>query len=196
MLKTERLPDEECVYLRGLSGALRARRVAELASAGWSLAAIGDAFDPPKTRSTVKSWITRLTPDLPSSDSSDSSNSDSSETLLVTAESSRPVPLPGQSSPSSAAAAVQVKVTGRRERRVFDPRSPIMTPDERRKIKELAPIARRYRARANPSGIFARANDELTVITLDLYSRGASVRELAQAAGVTYRAMARRLGRS
>jgi len=190
MLKTERLPDEECVYLRGLSGALRARRVAELASAGWSLAAIGDAFDPPRTRSTVKSWITRLTPDLPSSDS------DSSETLLVTAESSRPVPLPGQSSPSSAGAAVQVKVTGRRERRVFDPRSPIMTPDERRKIKELAPIARRYRARANPSGIFARANDELTVITQDLYSRGASVRELAQAAGVTYRAMARRLGRS
>jgi lambda repressor-like predicted transcriptional regulator len=190
MLKTERLPDEECVYLRELSGAARSRRAAELASAGWSLAAIGDAFDPPKTRSTVKSWITRLTPTLDSP-----SSSDSSETLLATAESSRSVPLPGQSLPAPARPTA-ARDTGRRERRVFDPRSPIMTPDERRKIKELAPYARRYRARANPNGIFARANDELTAISLDLYSRGASVRELAQAAGVTYRAMARRLGRS
>lgn len=70
-----------------------------------------------------------------------------------------------------------------------------MSQDEKRKIRELAPVARRYRARANPSGVFARANDDLTAIAVDLYNRGASIRELAVAAGVTYRAMARRVGR-
>jgi hypothetical protein len=51
-----------------------------------------------------------------------------------------------------------------------------------------------YRARANPSGKYAIANNELTSLCKDLYQRGASIKELALAAGVTYRAMARRVG--
>jgi lambda repressor-like predicted transcriptional regulator len=39
------------------------------------------------------------------------------------------------------------------------------------------------------------ANDELTELCASLHRSGVSVRELSQAAGVTYRAMARRLGR-
>ena len=179
MAKTERLPEEECVYLRGLVGAARNTRAASLVARGWSLAAIGDAFTPPKTRSTVKSWITS---------SSISSSSSASHSTIVTAERSRPVPRPG------------VDRTGevyvpRRERRVYDPRVPVISQEDKKKIKELAPVARRYRARANPSGIFAKSNDELTAIAIELYTRGVSIRELASTAGVTYRAMARRVGR-
>jgi hypothetical protein len=180
MAKTERLPEEECVYLRGLSGAARNKRAAALVARGWSLAAIGDAFTPPKTRSTIKSWITS---------SSSSSSRSRSDSTLVTAERSRPVPHPG-ADPASAAAYVP-----RRERRVYNPRVPVISQEEKKKIQELAPIARRYRARANPNGIFARSNDELTAISIDLYTRGVSIRELATTAGVTYRAMARRVGR-
>jgi hypothetical protein len=41
----------------------------------------------------------------------------------------------------------------------------------------------------------AIANTELGQICLDLYAKNVTVRELAAAAGVTYRAMARRLGK-
>jgi lambda repressor-like predicted transcriptional regulator len=37
------------------------------------------------------------------------------------------------------------------------------------------------------------ANDQLTAICLRLHANGVSIRELAQAAGVTYRAMYKRL---
>jgi lambda repressor-like predicted transcriptional regulator len=42
----------------------------------------------------------------------------------------------------------------------------------------------------------ALANSELTHITASLHATGVPVRELANAAGVTYRAMARRLGKT
>jgi hypothetical protein len=47
----------------------------------------------------------------------------------------------------------------------------------------------------SPSSEEARANDELTSVCVSLINDNVTVRELAAAAGVTYRAMARRLGR-
>jgi hypothetical protein len=41
----------------------------------------------------------------------------------------------------------------------------------------------------------ATANEELTIICTRLYESNVTVRELSAAAGVTYRAMARRLGK-
>lgn len=84
-------------------------------------------------------------------------------------------------------------MTKDRSRRSFNPREPRLSDDESLVISRLAPIARRYRARANPHGEYARANDELTHLCKFHYSKGVSITELARAAGVTYKAMERRV---
>jgi len=63
------------------------------------------------------------------------------------------------------------------------------------RIRELAPLARHYRSRTASTSTAARANTELTALCLSLHASGVTTAELARAAGVTYRAMARRLGR-
>jgi hypothetical protein len=73
--------------------------------------------------------------------------------------------------------------------------SPGIPDDARERIATLAPVARRYRARVAPLSQPALANSELSHICRNLYASGVPVRELATAAGVTYRAMARRVGR-
>lgn len=75
------------------------------------------------------------------------------------------------------------------------PVSPGILPDELELIQELAPIARTYRAKMNSNSQAAVANDQLTAICVRLYASGVSRRELAEAAGVTYRAMVKRLGK-
>jgi hypothetical protein len=99
------------------------------------------------------------------------------------------------SASASSASALLIRTAAqdhRRERRVFTHKT--LDTATRAKISQLAPLARRYRARANPYGVYAVANEELTVICKDLFENGTTVRELAEAAGVTYRAMARRIG--
>ena len=182
MSKTERLPEDECVYLRGLSGVARNQRAASLVANGWSLAALGDAFTPPKTRSTIKSWIK-------------SSSSSSAHSTITAAQSSTSLPLYPQRPVPRPQSNTDPSRPQRRERRVYDPKAPLMPEDAKKRIREIAPTARRYRARVNPEGIFARSNAELTQIAVDLHSRGVSIRELAVTAGVTYRAMARRVGK-
>lgn len=73
--------------------------------------------------------------------------------------------------------------------------SPGIPEDTRERIAYLAPTARRYRARVAPFSAPAMANAELSHICRTLHGNGVTIRELATAAGVTYRAMARRLGR-
>lgn len=184
----ERLPEGECVYLRTLSGAPLKARARALYESGWSLAAIAEAWDPPRQRSSVRAWVLSNAtapdthPPLPPSPSSPSSLSSSlsSDSLIVARESS-----------VSDSAAPRKKMP----RRVYDPEKPRVSPGQKKKIATLAPLARRYRARTAPGGTYARANAELTDLCKNLYYSGASVRELSLAAGVTYRAMARRLGR-
>lgn len=73
--------------------------------------------------------------------------------------------------------------------------SPGISPDDLATIHTLAPLARKYRATMHPDHPHAKANRELTTITQYLFHNHVTTAELAEAAGVTYRAMARRLGR-
>jgi lambda repressor-like predicted transcriptional regulator len=187
------LPHEECLVLRSLSGAALRARVQALHQQGWSLAAIGNAFDPPRRRSTIRTWIVPHNhPPIPNS------SSDTSTSTIVTGGKNEPAPLatPAVPPPPSPPSPLQVSpLVLEKRRRVYDRSNPKVSASQKRKLSSLAPLARRYRARTNPNGTYARANQELTDLCKDLYRSGASVRELSLAAGVTYRAMARRLGK-
>jgi hypothetical protein len=76
------------------------------------------------------------------------------------------------------------------------PTSPGISKSELERIQELAPISRRFRSGMAPQHRASLANEELTGLVSSLYDGGVSIRELASAAGVTYRAMAKRLGRA
>jgi hypothetical protein len=157
---TPDLPKSEALFLASLSKEQLWRRVKDLNDAGWTLQSIADAFDPPRRRSTVRSWVIKDTP----------------ECDFVTAT---PVP-------------PQPKAKSRRKR----PRSPGIPHDEQLRIARLSPLARRFRARTNPSSTSFTANQELTSIAGLLYNKGVTVSELARASGVTYRAMKRRVDKA
>lgn len=176
----QELPSAERELLRGLTGADLKFRARLLNEEGWSLASIANAFTPPRQRSSVRAWVlsapaaappsTHTLPPIPIP-----SSSSSSESTIPTPESEHFSPV-------------------RRARRIYNPDAPVLSPAERERVAHLAPLARRYRSRMSSGGPHARANRELTETCRRLYRRGASVRELSLAAGVTYRAMSRRIG--
>ena len=184
------LPPDEVLFLRSLSGKILRARVSELFYLGWSLAAIAEAFDPPRARATIRSWVTPSSTPYPSRPTpSSSSLSSSSSSLPITAaeNSSSPAPSPAPSP------ALTLSPKPREERRIYDPRSPQLSIAAARKIADLAPVARQHRAGAAPTGRYAVANDELNRLCRLHFERGASIRELALAAGVSYKAMERRV---
>lgn len=71
--------------------------------------------------------------------------------------------------------------------------SPKVPPDLRPKIRELSIHSRRYRAKTPKDSPMAQANRELTRLAVSLHSQGVPTADIAEAAGVTYRAMARRI---
>lgn len=71
-----------------------------------------------------------------------------------------------------------------------------MTPGERSRVFHLAPVARRFRASMNPAHPAALANAELSDLVVRLYQDNVPIRDLADVAGVSYRAMARRIERA
>ena len=160
MAHTPDLPKSEAIFLASLSKEQLWRRVKDLNDAGWTLQSIADAFDPPRRRSTIRSWVIKDTP----------------ECEFVTATPAPPQP----------------KAKSRRKR----PRSPGIPHDEQLRIARLSPLARRFRARTNPSSTSFTANQELTNIAGLLYNKGVTVSELARASGVTYRAMKRRVDKA
>ena len=160
MAHTPDLPKSEADFLASLSKEQLWRRVKDLNDAGWTLQSIADAFDPPRRRSTIRSWAIKDTP----------------ECEFITA-----TPTPPQPKPKS-----------RRKR----PKSPGIPHDEQLRIARLSPLARRFRARTNPSSVSFTANQELTNIAGLLYNKGVTVSELARASGVTYRAMKRRVDKA
>lgn len=185
------------MLLRSLSGAALRTRCAILRQSGWTLEAIGAAFTPPKSRSTIHAWTLSTPPSPPPLPSPPLLSLPLPLQSIAAAERSTlsshtPAPAPA---PAPAKRPRRPEGLAPRERRVFDDESPRIPQNLQKKIAQLAPLARRYRARANPNGAYAMANDELTEICISLHRSGVSVRELSQAAGVTYRAMARRLGR-
>lgn len=160
MAHTPDLPKSEADFLASLSKEQLWRRVKDLNDAGWTLQSIADAFDPPRRRSTIRSWVIKDTPQCD----------------FVTATPTPPQP----------------KAKSRRKR----PRSPGIPHDEQLRIARLSPLARRFRARTNPSSTSFTANQELTNIAGLLYNKGVTVSELARASGVTYRAMKRRVDKA
>ena len=160
MAHTPNLPKSEAILLASLSKEQLWRRVKDLNDAGWTLQSIADAFDPPRRRSTIRSWVIKDTP----------------ECEFITATPTPPQP----------------KAKSRRKR----PRSPGIPHDEQLRIARLSPLARRFRARTNPSSTSFTANQELTSIAGLLYNKGVTVSELARASGVTYRAMKRRVDKA
>ena len=86
----------------------------------------------------------------------------------------------------------QTHADGYQKRR---PESPGIQPDELALIQELAPLARQFRAKMSSTDSARVANDQLTAICIRLYYSGVTTTELAKAAGVTYRAMVKRLGK-
>lgn len=189
----KRLPESEVGFLRGLRGSRLHARATALHDAGWSLAAIGEALDPPRGRSTVRTWVTRPTSASPQTDifplpsSPSFPSSPSSYSTLPAAEKSPP------NSPSSSAASSATLPAAESRQRRYDPNNPLLTPYAKTRIRDLAPIARRYRSGMNEYSDAAQANMELTIVCRSSYTSGVSIRELAEAADVTYKAMERRV---
>lgn len=160
-----KLPSDEVVFLAGLSPAERNSRLRALWLAGWSLGEISKSFIPNKAKSTIHFWVRNAT-DLPQN---------------------RPVPFqPSKSLTASAPTSESIKLSS------ISPRVP---PSLKDKIRELSILSRQYRANTSPNSQYALANTELTQIARSLKDQGVSTAEIASAAGVTYRAMAKRLSK-
>ena len=96
-----------------------------------------------------------------------------------------PLPLPVVTAPVP----IQVRSKSPKPRRY-------MSNAEILRIRHLAPVARRYRASMNPAHPAAEANRELSEFVVRLYQDDVTIRDLAAAAEVSYRAMARRIERA
>ena len=73
------------------------------------------------------------------------------------------------------------------------PANPGLTSAQISTIKTLAPQARKYRSKLAESHPATINNKQLTNLCIDLHNQGVPLQELADAAGVTYRAMYRRV---
>jgi hypothetical protein len=160
--REQKLPESEVDYLATIRNDKLHVRCSDLYGAGWTLRSIGEAMQPPRTRSTIKAWVDQVLP----------------HNHAVWPDLPRPTYL------------TDATYVPRR------PASPGIGAADLMKIQELQPVAKRFRSGMSPHHKAAIANDELTVIVETLHKAGVPVGELASAAGVTYRAMAKRLGRT
>jgi len=163
MKKKVRLPDDEVTFLSALDKAQVPARLRALWEAGWSLKIIADSLKPARPKSTVHFWILNA----------------SSEPQR------RPIPTPP---PKSLTVSAPIKHSPK-----IRSISPGVPEHLKPRIKELSLLSRRYRAKSDPNSDLAVANRELTALALSLYNRGVPAAEIAKVAGVTYRAMARRI---
>lgn len=74
-------------------------------------------------------------------------------------------------------------------------RSPGIDEDTATRLQYLGGLAKNYRAKMNSFSEPAVANRRLTTLCKELQDKGVSIRELAEATGVTYRAMYKRLNK-
>lgn len=158
------LPEDEVRFLESLPIHQFHARLAHLHAHGWSLATIARSLNPPKPKTTVHYWI---------------QNAASSQDLR------RPLPDPPPTSLTTAVPTYKAP----RMRSI----SPNVPPDIRPKLRELSEKSKRYRAKTPSTSATAQANQELTKIALELHAHGVPTSKIAAAAGVTYRAMARRI---
>lgn len=162
----QKLPPREVEYLNSIPKGALIYRVAMLFDVGWSLDSIGESLQRKRPRSTVRSWVLRAKEDW-----------DSDACLLFV---DAPIPEP------------QLKTDENGYRKVR-PESPGIKPDLLEQIHYLAPLARTYRSRMSSTSAPAVANERLTKLCKDLHGKNVPIKELAEAAGVTYRAMYKRI---
>jgi hypothetical protein len=163
MINQPRLPIEEVSYLSKLPRADMESRLKELWKAGWSLSIIGASLVPPSPKTTIHFWVRRA----------------------ADVKQSKAIPLPP---PKSLTTSVPTK-NAPRLRSI----SPGVPPELKPRLKELSALSKRYRAKTPLTSPLAIANAELTELAKQLRGRGVPTSAIAEAAGVTYRAMARRL---
>lgn len=159
------LPADEVLFLESLPRAAFEARLRALWQSGWSLSALGNSLNPKRPKTTVHFWVRRAE-DEPQF---------------------RGIPTPHKKSLATE--------TPTKKPPKLRPVSPGVPQDLKPKLYDLAAMARRYRARSPMSSPFAQANEELTTIALTLRSMGVPTAAIAEAAGVSYRAMAKRLSK-
>jgi hypothetical protein len=159
------LPQDEVSFLDSLPRPDAESRLRALWEAGWSLAELGNSLKPKRPKTTIHFWVKRA----------------------EVRKQFRTIPTPPPKSLTTAAPTKKAP----RLRSV----SPNVPPDMKPKLRELATLAKRYRARTPSDSPFAQANKELTSTASALRSMGVPTAKIAQAAGVSYRAMARRLSK-
>lgn len=164
----QQLPPQEVELLNLLDLDHLIVRVHALYHAGWPLQSIGDSLVPSRQRSTIRSWVLRV-------DEQASKHEVNVELPVPPKLETPPIPLP-----------IDKSATPKSDN--------LAIPDDlQAQIKQLAPIARTYRSRMSSTSAAAVANSRLKDICRRLYESGASVKDLADSAGVTYRAMYKRL---
>lgn len=153
------------IFLESLPRSSFESRLRALWEAGWSLNSLGQSLRPARPKTTIHFWVRRA----------------ESEKQI------RAIPAPQK---KSLATETPTKKPPR-----LRPVSPGVPQDMKPKLRELSELARRYRSRTPASSPFAQANEELTTIALTLRSMGVPTAKIAEAAGVSYRAMAKRLSK-
>lgn len=159
------LPKDEVVFIASLERPDFESRLRSLWEAGWSLSVLGASLDPPRPKTTVHFWVRRASH----------------------REQRRAIPPPP---PRSLTTSVPTKIAPR-----LRTVSPNVPPDMKPRLRDLAILAKRYRARTLPDSPLAQANRDLTAMAVALRSMGVPTAAIAEAAGVSYRAMARRLSK-
>ena len=161
------LPDDEVRFLEALSTPDMHARLAFLHEQGWSLASLARSLNPPKPKTTIHYWIRNAAsgPNAP--------------------EQRRPAPKP----PTQTLLHALPITRGAKVRSI----SPKVPPDLRPRLRELAQVSRRYRSKTPNGSPTAQANRELTRLAVQLHSHGVPTSDIASAAGLTYRAVARRI---
>jgi len=158
------LPDDEIRFLQALPRSERDARLAALHAHGWSLSTLGRSLTPPKPKTTIHYWIRNSKKNV---------------------EQRRELPKPPPTSLTTAVPTYKAPIS-----RSVSPKVP---PDMRPHLRELANLSRRYRSKTPSTSPLAQANQELTTIALQLHAHGVPTSDIAVAAGVSYRAMARRI---
>ena len=163
------LPQSEVAFLARLA-ALPSQeglhsRLRALWEAGWSLSILGNALSPKRPRATVHYWV-RKAPIVPQD---------------------VPVPSPSFQKPLTALLGT-VSPEPLSTRTV----APTVTPEMSDTLRRLSLQARRYRSRTTEGNKFAVANREFTALIKELRAQGVPAVDIARAAGISYRAVARR----
>ena len=75
------------------------------------------------------------------------------------------------------------------------PKSPGVSPKDAETLSTLAPVARDYRSGMGANHPSALANEEFQQLVLELHANDVSIADIARAANVTHRAIARRVNK-